>query len=76
MQTVTQQVNDEVKALGDALAALASGIKTKQPVMDIVSKVLPLLLPAAAGFQSLGTDLQAVDNQIYLVYALAKALEG
>lgn len=76
MQTVQLSVADEVKALADALAALAGDIKAKKPVASIIADVLPALLPAAAGFQSLGADMAAVDNQTYVAYALAKALEG
>jgi hypothetical protein len=76
MQPVTLNVDDEVKALADALASLASDVKNKKAIGNIVADVLPALLPAAAGLGSIGSDIQKVDNQVYVIYSLAKALEA
>lgn len=76
MQQVTLQVADEVKALGDALAALAADIKAQKATAQIVSDILPGFLIAAGSYQNLAADMKTVDDQAYVAYALAKALEG
>jgi hypothetical protein len=75
MQQVSLQVADEIKALGDALALLIGDIKAGKPAAGIAADVLPALLPAISGLQAIGLDIKLPENQVYIIYALAKALE-
>lgn len=76
VQQVTLNVDDEIKALGDALATLISDIKAKKSVAQIASDLLPGLMAAVSGYQNIGGDLKKVDDQTFLVHALSKALQG
>lgn len=74
-QAVSISVDDEIKALGDALGVLVADIKAKKATAQIVSDALPGLLVAVGGFQNMAADFKKPENQVYLVLALAKALE-
>lgn len=76
MVQVQLQVDDEVKAAGDALKQLIVDIKAKKSVAQIAADVLPNLLAAAGGFQNLGADLKKADNEAYLAKCLSEALQG
>ena len=76
MQQVQLNVSDEFKAAGDAIAALVSDIKASKATAAIVSDVLPLLVSAVGGYANFAADIKIADNQTYLAYAIAKALEG
>ncbi len=76
MQLVELNVDDEVKALGDALKVLVSDIKDKKSIAQIAADALPGLLAGVAGFAALGGDLKKVDNQAYLLKCLGDALEA
>lgn len=75
MQVVQLNVADEVKALGDALAIIVLDVKAKKGVAQIATDALPGLLAAIGGMANIGADIKLVDNQVYLIKALAQALE-
>lgn len=75
MQTVSLNVDDEIKSLGDSLGLLISDLKAKKSVTQIAADVLPGLLGAIGQFQAAGVDIKKVDNQVYLAKVLAMALE-
>ncbi len=76
MQSVQLQVDDGVKAVGDALAMLISDLKAKKSTAQIVSDALPLLAQAIGGLGTLGADLKKVDNQAYILRAIGIVLEA
>lgn len=75
MQPVQLQVDDEVKAVGDAIAGLVADIKAGKSVIVDAEDAFNALVGAVAGLKNIVVDIKKVDNQAYLAYALAKALE-
>lgn len=75
MQQVPLSVDDEIKSLGDALGILVADIKAKKSITQIAADSLPGLLSAVGGYQAAAVDIKKVDNQVYLLRALAQALE-
>lgn len=75
MQQVTLNVSDEFKALGDALAVLISDIKAGKTVVQDLSDAVSGLIPVIGALSAMPADIKLVDNQVYLIKALATALE-
>lgn len=75
MQTITLNVDDEVKALGDALAVAIVDVRAKAPVGQDITDVVGKLVPALTGIANFAGDIKKVDNQVSLIKALADALE-
>lgn len=75
MQQIQLNVDDEFKAVGDVLAGLIADIKAKKPAAQIATDALPGLLAAVGSYASMAADIKKVDNQVYLVRAIAAALE-
>lgn len=75
MQTVTLAVDDEVKALGDAIGVLIADIKAGKTIMQDFTDTFALLIGAVGSMQSLPVDIKKVDNQAYLGMVFAKQFE-
>lgn len=75
MQQVQLNVADEIKALGDSLKSLIADIKAKKSIAEIAGDVLPQLIGAVGGFQSMGADIKLVDNQLYILRSILEPLE-
>lgn len=75
-QQVSLTVDDEVKALGDAIAGLIADIKGKKALSAVLADSIPNLMAAVGGFAAFGGDLKKGDNQIYLVKCIAEPLEA
>lgn len=75
MQPVQLQVDDEIKAIGDAIGGLITDIKAGKGVLQDAEDAFNALVGAVASLKNIAVDIKKVDNQAYLVYALAKALE-
>lgn len=75
MQSVTLNVDDEMKAAGDAIAMIIADVKAGKGAAAIATDALPLLISAVSGYSNMGKDILKVDNQVYLVRAIAMGLE-
>lgn len=75
MQQVQLQVDDEMKAAGDALGLLIADIKAGKTVAQIAADVLPGLVSAVGGYASMATDIKKPDNQLYLLRGILAAVE-
>lgn len=75
MQQVQLNVDDEMKAAGDALSLLIIDIKAGKAIAAIAGDVLPGLIAAIGGYANMGADIKKVDNQVYILRCLAGALE-
>lgn len=75
MQSVTLNVDDEMKAAGDAIAMIIADVKSGKGAAAIATDALPLLISAVSGYSNMGKDILKVDNQVYLVRAIAMGLE-
>ncbi len=75
MQAVSLNVDDEVKALGDALAIIVADVKAGKSLIQDFTDAFGALLGAIGSIQNLPVDIKKVDNQAYLIFALAKVLE-
>lgn len=76
MQSVQLQVDDEIKAMGDALKSLIVDIKAKKSVAVIAADALPNLIAAAAGFANFTADIKKPDDEAYLAKCIAEALNA
>lgn len=76
MQQVILNVDSEFKAAGDLIYTLIKDIKAGKNVAEIAADVLPTLMIAVSGYSAFAADVKKVDNQVYLVKALADALEA
>ena len=76
MQTVSLQVADEIKALGDALQVLIADIIAKKSVTAIAADALPNLMGAVSGYQNMVADIQLADDEAYLVRSLKLGING
>jgi hypothetical protein len=75
MQTVQLQVDDEIKAVADAIGGLISDIKAGKTVVQDLTDALMALVPAVSALQALPADIKKVDNQVYILKSLGDALE-
>lgn len=76
MKTVELQVDDEFAAAGDAISSIIADIKAKKSVAEIAADALPQLIAAVGGYSKFADDIKKVDNQLYLVKAIAGPLEA
>lgn len=76
MQTITLNVDDEFKAAGDMIGTLIADLKAKKTVAQISTDVLPGLVLAMSGYANFAADIKKADNQVYLLRAIATALES
>lgn len=74
-QQIQLLVDDEVKALGDALRILLVDLKAKKAAGVILSDAVAPLIAAVGGISNFGADIKKGDNQVYLVKAIVDALE-
>lgn len=65
----------EVVAFGSAIADLIADIKAGKTAMQDVEDTLADLVAGASGLQNVGADIVKPENQVFLVYAIAQALE-
>lgn len=75
MQSVSLSVDDEFKAMGDALAGLIADIKGGKTVIQDLTDAVQSLIPAVSAIGSMSVDVKKPDNQAYIAYALMKVLE-
>lgn len=74
MQTVPLNVDDEVKALGDALAAEIADVKAQKGAAAYLADATPALLSLAGNYAKLPADVKKADDLAYFVKCLATAL--
>jgi len=74
MVQVQLNVDDEIKALADALAIAIVDVKAKKPIAQDLTDVAAKLIPALASLQNVQVDIKKGDNQAYVVKALSDAL--
>lgn len=74
-RAVTLNVDDEFAALGDAIGVLIADIKAGKSALVDLEDAIAKLVPAVGAFQNIAVDVKKVDNQVYLVKAIADALE-
>jgi hypothetical protein len=65
----------EVVGLGSALAAVITSVKSGGTIVQDISVAVEGLSAAAAGFSAIGDDVKKPENQAYLAWAIAQALE-
>lgn len=75
MQQQVLNVDDEIKALGDAFKGLIMDIKAGKSVISDLSDAILVVVPAVQSVVNAPVDLKKVDNQAYLLWCLANALE-
>lgn len=65
----------EIVAAGSALADIVAGIKAGQTPVQIGTAALSDLSTAFANIQNAGVDIKKPQNQAFLGWAIAQALE-
>ncbi len=76
MVQVQLNVDNEVKAVADALGLLIADLKAKKSINMIIADVLPGVISAISSYQTVGAEMNSVDNQVYVAKVIAQALEG
>lgn len=65
----------EVVALGSAVSDIVAAAKSGGSVLADVEAALPDLIAAAGSISNLGVDMKKPENQAYMGWAIAQALE-
>lgn len=65
----------EIVAVGSAIADVITALKSGKNGLQAGEAALPDLLAASSGLQNAGVDIKKPENQAYLAWAVAQALE-
>lgn len=75
MQAVTLNVDDEIKALADAVGTLFADIKAGKTLAQDLTDALGGVVAGVTGLANIVGDIKKVDNQTYLLHAILTQLE-
>ena len=74
-QQITLTVDNEIKAVGDAMKGLVADVKAGKSILTDFQDVFGVMMGALADLGNAAVDVKKVDNQAYLLKCLGDALE-